>query len=537
MKNKSYQMKDSIAFHKRLKFDPYKTNETVYNVMDTSIKINNSESHIPILLSLEPQWSIDDLSNKKLKQSYTDINFNIHVSITCNTNNNEESRFEHLEDLYGQNNDGINLSFESASDFKSSKTDGISLLSTSTSLSPISLQLSCSDKSICRIIDDSLDDGCKDLSMIVDKQNFENTELIRKKELMKSNLRRQLLSNPYYDICKNPEWPFVKRRSRAISRSSKGSDLSYKKDYTQRVKSSGQKTTIEGSKTVKGRSRQWLESLATLFDGIYTQRSSLGRSAGLGLFSDRHFNRNEIITEFVGWVIDRNEALRLRSERKASHICDLIKPSLYLDGEKDPKPFIGGGSFANDGSTSLGGPGNNARFWKWYDEREGRTRVFLKALQDIYPKEEIFVGYCKDYWVDVAEEDVKPKLQNTKKISNLKALHDAHIVKDKRTHKKDFTKGNIRIKTQKYKKVSNISEVIEDHMTPNKQDKEETRFSKDKVTIVNSKKRIKSSKFQQHKTSEIAEANNTIDLQSNNTDSVSSSLWNVDFNWETSDDE
>lgn len=228
---------------------------------------------------------------------------------------------------------------------------------------------------------------------------------------IKSSIKRQLTSNKYVDICRNPEWPFVKQKNKPLSKNEQvGSAYpKVKKDAQKETETVNNDENKDSDQTPKkssrGRTRQWLESLSTLFDGVYTQRSTLGRSAGLGLFSDRHFEKNNIITEFVGWVIDRKEALRLRSEGKATHICDLVKPSLYLDGEKDPKPFIGGGSFANDGSTFLGGPGNNSKFWKWYDEREGRSRVFLKATQEIQPGEEIFVGYCKDYWVDFAEKD------------------------------------------------------------------------------------------------------------------------------------
>ncbi|KAH8741558.1 SET domain containing protein [Cryptosporidium ryanae] len=251
--------------------------------------------------------------------------------------------------------------------------------------------------------------------------SYDKKRSIKRRE----SIKRQLTSNPYVDICRNPEWPFTRKKNKLISRNDKSNLFADSNNNGNKGELKASNTVESNSvknKSSRGRSRQWLESLATLFDGIYTQRSTLGRSAGLGLFSDRHFEKNEIITEFVGWVIDRNEALRLRSEGKATHICDLIKPSLYLDGEKDPKPFIGGGSFANDGSTFLGGPGNNSKFWKWYDEREGRTRVFLKATQEIKPNEEIFVGYCKDYWVDFAEKDIvkhKTNVSNESGISDI----------------------------------------------------------------------------------------------------------------------
>lgn len=278
---------------------------------------------------------------------------------------------------------------------------------------------------------------------------------------IKYSIKRQLTSNRYVDICRNPEWPFTRQKNKTPSRNEQ-IDSTHPK-----VKRDVQKETEENDenkdsnqvsrKSSRGRTRQWLESLSTLFDGVYTQRSTLGRNAGLGLFSDRLFEKNDIITEFVGWVIDRKEALRLRSEGKATHICDLVKPSLYLDGEKDPKPFIGGGSFANDGSTFLGGPGNNSKFWKWYDEREGRSRVFLKATQEIQPGEEIFVGYCKDYWVDFAEKDsTNPCLKTTNPLTSVS-----------RTHKKEDQDSQNRGRKRSIKVLESIDDVEADSKSTN----------------------------------------------------------------------
>lgn len=158
------------------------------------------------------------------------------------------------------------------------------------------------------------------------------------------------------------------------------------------------------------KSPYWLDSIATLCDGVETCRSSLGRSAGLGLFACREFPKNSVITEFVGWTIDREDALRLRFLRKASHIVKAFSMQEYIYGAKDVVAFIGGASFANDGSADLGGPGNNTKWYDYFDNCQGRHRKFLKALRDIQVGEEIFVSYHRDYWKDVGEEDGQHRL-------------------------------------------------------------------------------------------------------------------------------
>eukprot|EP00922_Rhytidocystis_sp_ex-Travisia-forbesii_P004908 GHVS01007186.1.p1 GENE.GHVS01007186.1~~GHVS01007186.1.p1 ORF type:complete len:1097 (+),score=253.66 GHVS01007186.1:566-3856(+) len=154
----------------------------------------------------------------------------------------------------------------------------------------------------------------------------------------------------------------------------------------------------------------WLSQLATMFDGVETRRSTLGRTAGLGLFTTRFFAKNSVVTEFVGWTIDRHDALLLRQKRKASHIVKSFGFQEYICGISEVQPFIGGGSFANDGSGDLGGPGNNTKWYDYFDSGQGKHRKFLKATKDICEGEEVFVCYHKNYWKDVGEEDGRCRL-------------------------------------------------------------------------------------------------------------------------------
>ncbi|PHJ15569.1 set domain containing lysine methyltransferase kmtox [Cystoisospora suis] len=158
-------------------------------------------------------------------------------------------------------------------------------------------------------------------------------------------------SRTWVDINRAPSWPPIKK-NKYLSSDWKRIDLS----------SGGGEIRVETKKN-----RIFLNDLCYLFDGVFTQKSTLGRRAGLGLFCERAegLHKGQIITEFVGWLVDRDLAENYRKQRTASHIVAVQKGFLYIDGAKDPAYGMGGGSFANDGSEFLGGPGNNSQFYHW----------------------------------------------------------------------------------------------------------------------------------------------------------------------------
>ncbi|TRY51538.1 SET domain containing protein [Cryptosporidium tyzzeri] len=380
-------------------------------IKSQTFNILNSPCQSPIFLILKPEIPKESEEINQPDRNYANysVSISIKVSPILQNDNKLSALSESLQGVISKSGDNTSENFTLFNDDENSGNYNSGNITTG-STPVVNDKIQISDKYPFDVEEVSVHFMGETSDRSIQEKKLES-KLTKRLSTIKSSIKRQLTNNRYVDICRNPEWPFIKQTSKVFSKneqaglkSQRGREIIQK--GTEIDSSTEDKDLNLASKSSsRGRTRQWLESLSTLFDGVYTQRSTLGRSAGLGLFSDRHFRKNDIITEFVGWVIDRKEALRLRSEGKATHICDLVKPSLYLDGEKDPKPYIGGGSFANDGSAFLGGPGNNSRFWKWYDEREGRSRVFLKATQDIQPGEEIFVGYCKDYWVDFAEKD------------------------------------------------------------------------------------------------------------------------------------
>lgn len=72
--------------------------------------------------------------------------------------------------------------------------------------------------------------------------------------------------------------------------------------------------------------------------------------AGLGLFTTSFIAKNCLITEYVGPIINRERAEKLRDRNRHSHVRALNCQFSYIDGIKKPVLGMGGASFANDGT-------------------------------------------------------------------------------------------------------------------------------------------------------------------------------------------
>lgn len=146
---------------------------------------------------------------------------------------------------------------------------------------------------------------------------------------------------------------------------------------------------------------------ATIGNGVEVKPSKLGRNAGLGLFVTRRFNAGALITEYDGCVIDEREAKARQEQKISTHIRSLGPKQAFIDGRHVPpnESWRGGASFAND---SFGTPAYNA---KWEQQRPGKytvgvnrsgtnvfERVFLRALIDLVPGDEVYVDYGKGFW-------------------------------------------------------------------------------------------------------------------------------------------
>jgi hypothetical protein len=135
---------------------------------------------------------------------------------------------------------------------------------------------------------------------------------------------------------------------------------------------------------------------ATLGDGVNLRQSTMAGATAKnkGLFACRAFSENELITEYTGPRITREQALELRKQGRASHVKG-INYDVSIDGDQQPIAGQGIAQFAND-STREGK--NNAKFDIKFDKDHGEMRVFIKALRLLRANEEIFIGYGKGYW-------------------------------------------------------------------------------------------------------------------------------------------
>ncbi len=147
--------------------------------------------------------------------------------------------------------------------------------------------------------------------------------------------------------------------------------------------------------------------LAVFGDGAIDVRRS--RVAGLGLFAGRAFEKGEMITEYSGNFITREESVR-RLGKTDSHIRTHIGRRWDIDGLRQPQVGRGAASFANDAAPPL--KANSVfdfvdsqlaerdveRFFKGAPAifRPEERITFLRASRAIARGEEIFVDYGQD---------------------------------------------------------------------------------------------------------------------------------------------
>jgi len=85
--------------------------------------------------------------------------------------------------------------------------------------------------------------------------------------------------------------------------------------------------------------------------GVRISQSTL-QGAGLGLFADKRFAKNDVITEYCGDVIDYDKAMAMRALGTDSHVKGIECMSCFIDGVRCWSTCVGkgGASFANDGA-------------------------------------------------------------------------------------------------------------------------------------------------------------------------------------------
>lgn len=119
-------------------------------------------------------------------------------------------------------------------------------------------------------------------------------------------------------------------------------------------------------------------------NGIDVRDSTLP-GAGLGAFATRHYDRNELVTEYVGnLLMDKRDAAALETQTHVIHA-----EGVTIDGLKVYEEGKGAGSFAND-------PVNPARhnvIPVTLDGDAHLNKIYLKATRDIDVGDELFYSY------------------------------------------------------------------------------------------------------------------------------------------------
>ncbi len=109
---------------------------------------------------------------------------------------------------------------------------------------------------------------------------------------------------------------------------------------------------------------------------------------GMGVFSKRVFQKNEIITFYDGEYMDWNTAKIKKLQQQDDYIKSIAHSYLTIDGLKQPDINRGAGSFCNHSKYP------NAKFWVRNND------CWIQATQNIKPNTEITVSYGKNYWKD-----------------------------------------------------------------------------------------------------------------------------------------
>ena len=124
---------------------------------------------------------------------------------------------------------------------------------------------------------------------------------------------------------------------------------------------------------------------ATVGDGLVVRPSSIA-GAGNGLFADRDFARNDIITKYDGPIAMVPRTLPPKDEM--SHWASLIPSHWGVQGLRYPVEGRGGGSFINHVASRP-----NAEFVKNNEAGHPFYGIYIKARRAIKKGEEIYLTY------------------------------------------------------------------------------------------------------------------------------------------------
>lgn len=125
-----------------------------------------------------------------------------------------------------------------------------------------------------------------------------------------------------------------------------------------------------------------------LFDSFLQVKTSTLPNAGRGLFTKKFIPKGSLVTEYRGKITTWKDADH--DDGRNPYIFYVTRNHV-INAKEEENAFA---KYANDarGYKKVPGLNNNGIYII-----KGK-RVFLQALKDINPKEEIFVAYGKEYW-------------------------------------------------------------------------------------------------------------------------------------------
>ena len=145
--------------------------------------------------------------------------------------------------------------------------------------------------------------------------------------------------------------------------------------------------------------------------GVVVKPSTLPGNAGDGLFAVKKFKTGDKILDYTGEVI----SLEDRNNRYGTTASDYMPYGLETKSTPPVKIVDGAcqrsaAAYSNDGGHA--GIGNNAKLVT----HQGKGS--LKAIKNINPGQEIYVGYGPAYWTHLNEENIPTILNKKGKVKN-----------------------------------------------------------------------------------------------------------------------